>query len=352
MGSSADAGTTVRPDSSITVPVSSSFWSCGSRSPIVIVTVRRTATTAFAVFLAMARAVCFISFKSSAWTLEAVAPNTSIAASAEAWIPFIFVVSFFQEWDTNRKRRGTVIEVSGHPNPAFDSMARVTGKKLLATLRAALARSADPARAPKMQAYMKSAMPYHGCASPVAKRVYKETFAPLELSSPDEWRALVLDLWRSAKFREERYGAIALASVKRAKAWHDMASLPMFEEMIVTGAWWDYVDELAGHHVGPILRNEPARMRKVLLAWSKDGDMWKRRSSIIAQLGFKKETDLELLYACIEPSLDSKEFFLRKAIGWALRQYAWIDPAEVVRYVRAHDTRLSGLSKREALKNV
>jgi 3-methyladenine DNA glycosylase AlkD len=80
--------------------------------------------------------------------------------------------------------------------------------------------------------------------------------------------------------------------------------------------------------------------------------MWKRRAAILCQLGFRRETDLDLLYACIEPSLESKEFFLRKAIGWALRQYAWTDPREVRRYVTANRERLSPLSVREAMKNI
>jgi 3-methyladenine DNA glycosylase AlkD len=122
--------------------------------------------------------------------------------------------------------------------------------------------------------------------------------------------------------------------------------------MIVEGAWWDYVDDIAEHRVGPLLRAFPSRMRATMLAWSRSSDMWKRRTSIICQNFFKSETDLELLYACIEPSLASREFFLRKAIGWALRQYAWTDPREVARYVRERETELSGLSKREALKNV
>jgi 3-methyladenine DNA glycosylase AlkD len=126
----------------------------------------------------------------------------------------------------------------------------------------------------------------------------------------------------------------------------------MYEEMIVTGAWWDHVDPIASHDIGALLRRHPKPMRKTLLAWSRGDDMWKRRSAIIAQLGFKAETDLELLYACIEPSLASSEFFLRKAIGWALRQHAWTDAREVQRYVKANASRLSPLSKREALKNV
>jgi 3-methyladenine DNA glycosylase AlkD len=89
-----------------------------------------------------------------------------------------------------------------------------------------------------------------------------------------------------------------------------------------------------------------------MLAWSQSSNMWKRRTAILCQLEFKAETDLELLYACIEPSLGSAEFFLRKAIGWALRQYAWTDGPEIKKYVRLNRARLSALSCREALKNI
>jgi len=139
--------------------------------------------------------------------------------------------------------------------------------------------------------------------------------------------------------------------VKAARRFQRIDALPMYEEMIVTGAWWDYVDEIAGHRLWALLQNDRAAMRDTMLAWSIDMDMWKRRSSILCQLLAKNETDLDLLYACIEPSIGSTEFFLRKAIGWALRQYAWTDPDEIARYVAVNEGRLSGLSKREALKN-
>jgi len=125
----------------------------------------------------------------------------------------------------------------------------------------------------------------------------------------------------------------------------------MLEEMIVSGAWWDYVDTLASHNVAWLLEAEPTTMKKAMRTWSVDADMWKRRTSILCQLHVQ-EVDFDFLYACIEPSITSKEFFLRKAIGWALRQLAWEDPDEVVRYVKKNETRLSGLSIREALKNV
>lgn len=199
---------------------------------------------------------------------------------------------------------------------------------------------------------MKSAMPCHGVPTDLLRATCKRVFADIDLPTREEWRARVLELWRGAEFREERYAAIALAGDKRAETFQTPAAMPLYEEIIVTGAWWDYVDDVASHRVGPILREYPAPMKKKMLAWSTSPNMWKRRTSIICQLGFKQHTDLDLLYACIEPSLDSKEFFLRKAIGWALRQYAWTDPAEVKRYTRRNLDRLSGLSYREALKNV
>jgi 3-methyladenine DNA glycosylase AlkD len=100
------------------------------------------------------------------------------------------------------------------------------------------------------------------------------------------------------------------------------------------------------------MKKHPREMKKEMRAWSKSEDLWKRRSSILCQLRLKEETDLELLYACIEESIGSKEFFLRKAIGWVLRDLAWRDPEQVIRYVKKRKNELSGLSKREALKNV
>jgi 3-methyladenine DNA glycosylase AlkD len=224
---------------------------------------------------------------------------------------------------------------------------------LLAELRRQMKKAGDPARAIGQQAYMKSAMPYHGLRTAEVRAICRQVFAACELDSEGPgWRADVLAIWRGAAFREERYGAIELAQLRKYRALHLMPALPMFEEIIVTGAWWDYVDAVATHDLALLLENERAPMRRAMLAWSRSDDMWKRRSAIICQLPFKEKTDLDLLYACIEPSIERREFFLRKAIGWALRQYAWTDPAEVTSYVRANAERLSPLSQREALKNV
>lgn len=223
---------------------------------------------------------------------------------------------------------------------------------LLTRLRQALQAAADPRKAPTMQAYMKSSMPYHGVPAPLLLQVCRQAFLDLRFSSPAQWQKTVLDLWRPARFREERHAALYLTGDARAAPYQTPAAMKLHEELIVTGAWWDYVDEIASHRVGPILKNHREPMRRALLTWSRSGHLWKRRAAILCQLGFKADTDLDLLYACIEPSLGSKEFFLQKAIGWALRQYARTDPAAVRNYVRHNSERLSALSRREAVKHI
>ena len=199
---------------------------------------------------------------------------------------------------------------------------------------------------------MKTSEPFHGVDAKTLRAVCKRVFAVRPLPAAAAWRRDVLVVWRGAKFREERYAAIELTADRRARAFQTMEALPMYEEMIVTGAWWDLVDAVATHRLGEVFRNEPKPMRRAMRAWSRSEDIWKRRSAILCQNRFKEGTDLDFLFECIEPSLGSREFFLNKAIGWALRQYAWTDPRPVVRYVKANEKRLSGLSKREALINV
>jgi 3-methyladenine DNA glycosylase AlkD len=213
-------------------------------------------------------------------------------------------------------------------------------------VRAGLAALADPAKAPGMQAYMKSDMPFYGVQKPARVALSREVFAAHPVGSFEEWRDTVLALWRDATYREERYMAIALVEAKRYRAFRTMDALPLYEELIVSGAWWDYVDAVAAGPLGSLL----PEAAPVLRAWAIDADMWKRRAAIIAQVRRKRETDFELLTDCIEPNRGDPEFFIRKAIGWALRSYAWVDPAAVIAYCDAHE--LSPLSRREALKNV
>jgi 3-methyladenine DNA glycosylase AlkD len=223
---------------------------------------------------------------------------------------------------------------------------------LVEAVRDGLSRLADPVKAPKMQAYMKSTMPYRGVPSAGVKAVCREVFGSHRLGSYEAWEAAALILWREASFREERYAAIALTGARFYRQHQSPRALPVYQEMITTGAWWDYVDEVAARRVGPMLLSHGDVIRPVVLSWSTSLDMWKRRTSIICQVVAREKTDLDLLYACIEPNLADKDFFVRKAIGWSLRAYAWIDPDEIVAFVARQGHRLSGLSRREALKNI
>ncbi|HEY1759262.1 MAG TPA: DNA alkylation repair protein [Bryobacteraceae bacterium] len=219
-------------------------------------------------------------------------------------------------------------------------------------LRAELSRARNPGKAGPMQAYMKSAMPYFGVQTPELRAICSRLFAAHPLADFEGWQDTCLQIWREAEFREERYAAIGLTGFRLYRPFQTLETLAMYEEMIVTGAWWDFVDSIASNRLGPLLRAYPVRMRKTMLKWSRCEDLWKRRSAILCQLGFKADTDLELLYACMEPSLRSSEFFLQKAMGWALRQYARTDALEVARYVRERGGELSSLSRREALKHI
>jgi 3-methyladenine DNA glycosylase AlkD len=225
-------------------------------------------------------------------------------------------------------------------------------RPLLAEVRRELARAADPVRAPAMQAYMKSAMPFRGVAGPAQARICTAVFSRHPLPDFDAWRDTALALWRGATYREERYAALMLTGARRYQAFQRLETIPMYEELIVTGAWWDFVDLIASRRIGPLLAAHPRPLSALMRRWSRDRNMWKRRTAILCQLSFKHDTDARLLFACIEPNLGDREFFIRKAIGWALRQYARTSPETVRAYVRSRGDRLSALSRREAMKHL
>ena len=223
---------------------------------------------------------------------------------------------------------------------------------LIAAVGAALDARADPDRARAQQAYMKSVMPYRGLGASALRTVLRDVFAAHPIPERATWATTVRALWDQAAFREERYAAIALVRRPAYRTWATRrTAVPLLRHLIVTGAWWDYVDDLATHCVGPILAAHPAEA-SVMRAWAMDGDLWLRRTAILAQLHFGSDTDRRLLIDCIEPNLADREFFIRKAIGWALRQFARVDPDWVSSVVTAWGDRLSPLSRREALKHL
>ena len=223
---------------------------------------------------------------------------------------------------------------------------------LCRALRAGLEERADPEKAPGMQAYMKSEMPYLGVQTPSLRALCREVFSAHPVDTQARWLDTVLALWRRAQYREERYAAINLAGFRAYRDFQSLEALPAYEEMVVDGAWWDYVDAIAIRLVGDLLSRYPGEMKRRMRAWARGPDLWKRRSAILCQLKFKDTTDIDLLHSCIEHSIEDRAFFLRKAIGWALREHAKTDPDGVVAYVVSNAHRMSALSKREALRNL
>lgn len=221
-----------------------------------------------------------------------------------------------------------------------------------------LEQAGDPDRASGQQAYMKSSMPFRGIRAPHLKATLKPLLADpaYRLLSDDQWEATIRRLWDGAQFREERYAALAISGHRSYRSWaQDRRAIPLYLYLIETGAWWDFVDEIAAHRVGPVLREHPETEAERMRSWAIADNMWVRRAAILSQLSSKGETDRPLLLDCITPNLTDREFFIRKAIGWSLRQYAHSgnEAADWVRRtVEQLGPRLSPLSRREALKNL
>ena len=229
---------------------------------------------------------------------------------------------------------------------------------LVVAVRAALGGAGDPERAAGQQAYMKSSMPYRGLTSPELRALLRPLLADPALApaSREAWEADVRALWDHAEYREDRYAALALTAHQAARPWQDPEALGLYRYLVETGAWWDYVDLVAADRVGPILLRHRLIVTPMLRADAVDDHLWVRRTAILAQLKHREETDLDLLSDVIDANLEGsafgKEFFIRKAIGWALRQHARVDPDWVRAFVEARGERLSGLSRREALKHL
>lgn len=223
---------------------------------------------------------------------------------------------------------------------------------VVTSVRAALGGSGDPERAAAQQRYMKSAMPFRGISSSELTAILRPILAAYRPATRGDWERDVRRLWDGAEFREERYATLKLARHRTARAWQDPAVLPLHRHLVVTGAWWDLVDETAAHLVGGVLGAHREEATRVVSAWAVDDDLWVRRTAVLAQLRHRGETDTALLREVVEANVDDTSFWLRKAIGWALRAFAATDPDWVLAEVERLGPRLSGLSRREALKHL
>ncbi len=220
---------------------------------------------------------------------------------------------------------------------------------IVVAVREAFAKAANPEYAVQMQKYMKSEMLYYGIKSAEQRQITRDIFKQHPIKRFDEYLFVIKQLW-DGKFREERYAAIRLAC--RYKKYPVMEALPLYRTMIQTGAWWDYVDGIAIDLIGKLLNDNPEQVKPILNEWIVDEDLWIRRSAILAQLRFKEKTDEEMRYGFCRKCLHEKVFWIRKAIGWVLREYSKTAPDSVRSFVNQHRDEMSGVTLREVEKYI
>ncbi|WP_370452205.1 DNA alkylation repair protein [Cohnella sp. AR92] len=198
-----------------------------------------------------------------------------------------------------------------------------------------------------MEAYMRDQYPFLGLKQPVRMALTRDFLSENGAPSGNELIRVSSELWELPE-REFQYTAIVLLEKKRKQAVPEFLSL--YEKLIVSKSWWDTVDIIASKLVGQLFRNDPELARRTVPSWISSDNKWLRRTALLFQLTYKERTDAEWLFALIRECAHEKEFFIRKAIGWALREYAKTDAAAVRSFVAG--TTLSGLSAREALKHI
>jgi 3-methyladenine DNA glycosylase AlkD len=217
----------------------------------------------------------------------------------------------------------------------------------VASLQTLFEQNADPAQAAPMKKYMRDQFEYLGIKTPKNVALQKEFFEAQGFPPLSELELVLRDLW-SLPQREFQYVAVGLLG--RFNKQIPARFIKPIEFMLITKSWWDTVDSLAGGTVGVHFQRFPEVRQKVLPKWRASDNFWLRRTAILFQLNYKKKTDFDLLCEIIRENLDSKEFFINKAIGWSLRQYARLDPQAVKGFVKS--TPLHPLSRREALKHL
>ena len=224
-----------------------------------------------------------------------------------------------------------------------------SSSQLVEHVRNSLSLLRDSELAAGMAAYMKTEMPFYGVQKPLRVpilREIKKNFAPRDLS---EYEACVLALW-AQPHREEKYMAINYADSFQQFKVKD--AIPLYERLIREGAWWDLVDPVSADLVGEAYLVERKSMKPLINKWSKDKDMWIRRCSLLAHLHHKDVTDEDQLFSlCLNLSSEN-EFFIRKAIGWALREYSKTAPKAVGKFLKSNRSQLSPLSNREGAKHL
>ncbi len=224
----------------------------------------------------------------------------------------------------------------------------MTEQLLFSKLDQALREAADPDAAPAMEAYQRNQFKYFGIRSPQRRAAQKPVLIESRQLSETGLVAFVDRCWGQAQ-REFQYCAVDV--LRKNHKTLTLQSVPDVHRWITTKPWWDTIDFLGPHIVGSLVKRNP-ELTSLMDEWVVDDNIWLARSAILHQLMYKDQTDGERLFRYCDLRCSDHEFFIRKALGWALRQYARVEPEAVKSYVAANENNLSGLTKREALKHL
>ncbi|MFE5185775.1 DNA alkylation repair protein [Streptomyces sp. NPDC056628] len=231
---------------------------------------------------------------------------------------------------------------------ATDVPRSVLADTVMERLTSTYAAAADPERAVAMRAYMKDVAPFLGIPSPERRALSRSVVRGTPPPGEDDCTAVALRCWR---LPEREYQYFAIDYLRRHVTCLSSGFLPVTRQLVSTVPWWDTVDALAAHVVGGLVTADAAPAAD-MDAWIEDDDLWVVRTALLHQLRFKERTDTRRLFAyCLRQS-GHPDFFIRKAIGWCLREYAKTDPGAVRDFLAREGGRFAPLSVREALKNI
>ena len=220
-------------------------------------------------------------------------------------------------------------------------------KSYLVELETAFQKHSNSIKASQMKKYMKNQFEFFGISAPLRREIVRDFLRKENLPPVSSIQEITTELWGKPE-REFQHFAVELLT--KYLKYIEPSFIHHFEYLITTKSWWDTVDFISPNLVGKHFKSHPELIIPITNNWVKSDNMWLQRASIIFQLKYKTMTDLHLLFEYITLLSDSKEFFIRKAIGWALREYSKTDPESVVKFVNSN--KLSGLSTREALKRI
>lgn len=205
--------------------------------------------------------------------------------------------------------------------------------------------AADKKNALAMSRYMKNKFPFYGIKSPLRAELSAEFFIRFKELDQVSWREVVWELWCEDE-RELQY--LSMELLFRRKKDYQPTDILLFERLILTKSWWDTVDFLSSSVLGAYFKKYPEKVQAITRRWMANDSFWLNRSCLLFQLKYRDSTNADLLYEFCRRLAGEKEFFIRKGIGWALRQYSKYDPESVKSFVLEHP--LSALSRKEALR--